>query len=124
MEAQTLSQMNIRLDGRLKTAGDAVLTEAGTNPTQLIRALWQKIAHGTADLRQVERVLGLRVQDESASENAATKLAAIRRGRTLFVEGLVKLGVDPTGAMPSSDVSDRDRYADALVERMQERGIW
>lgn len=124
MEAQTLSQMNIRLDGRLKTAGDAVLTEAGTNPTQLIRALWQKIAHGTADLRQVEHVLGLRVQDESASDGAATKLAAIRRGRELFAEGLVELGVDPMGAMQPSGGSDRDRYADALVERMQERGIW
>lgn len=124
MEAQTLSQMNIRLDGKLKTAGDAVLAEAGTNPTQLIRALWQKIAHGTADLHQVERVLGLRAQDETSSEDAATKLAAARRGRRLFAEGLTELGMDPALAVPPSDESDRDQYAEALIDRMQERGTW
>ena len=124
MTSQTLSQVNIRMDSRVKKEGDAVLAEEGTNPTQLVRALWQKIACGSADLHQVEEVLGLRVQSEATEGAASEKLAAMRRGRSLVTEGLAILGIDPARIEPLPDVFDRDLYTEALVDRMQERGLW
>ena len=59
MPPQAVSQMNVRMDTQLKNAGDKVLAEGDTTPTQLVRALWEKISRGTSDLRQVEEVLGI-----------------------------------------------------------------
>ncbi len=38
MPTQAVSQMNIRMDTQLKDAGDKVLAERNTTPTQLVRA--------------------------------------------------------------------------------------
>ena len=124
MPTQALSQMNIRLDSRVKKAGDVVLAEEGANPTTLVRALWQKIARGAADLHQVEEVLGLRTKSGSTQDATQEKLAVMRRGRALFAEGLISLGIDPARVSPPPDESDADLYAEALIDRMQERGLW
>ena len=124
MTTQVLSQLNIRLDSGVKRAGEAVLAKEGTNPTTLVRALWQKIARGAADLHQVEEVLGLRTKAETVGDDASEKLTAMRRGRALFAEGLTTLGIDPAHASPPPDTSDADLYAEALVDRLEERGLW
>lgn len=123
MTTQALSQLNVRLDSGVKKAGDVVLAEEGANPTTLIRALWQKIARGAADLHQVEEVLGLRAK-ETTEDAALKKLAAMRRGRALFAEGLTTLGIDPAYVSAPPEQSDVDLYAEALIDRMQERGLW
>lgn len=35
------TQMNVRLDAKLKAAGDAVLEQEGVTPSQAVRALWE-----------------------------------------------------------------------------------
>lgn len=34
------SQVNVRIDANMKTAGDAALAAAGITPTQAVRMLW------------------------------------------------------------------------------------
>lgn len=53
----TMAQVNIRMDSRLKSSGDAVLNRMGITPTQLIRAVWMKVARGTEALDQLVEVL-------------------------------------------------------------------
>lgn len=126
MTTQTLSQMNIRLDSDTKRAGDAVLAGAGVTPTELIRQLWQKVAQGADDLRQVEEVLaGASPAVITKQPASPDKLIAMRRGRELFAQGLRELGVDTANAARPVDAGDdRDTYVAALVDRMAERDVW
>ena len=51
MESST--QINIRMDRSLKEAGDAALAQIGLNPSQAVRALWEKASHRGKDLEEV-----------------------------------------------------------------------
>jgi antitoxin component of RelBE/YafQ-DinJ toxin-antitoxin module len=127
MPAQPIAQMNIRMSAQLKSAGDKVLAQAGVTPTHIVRALWKKISQGAADLSQVKEVLGIATQSDSSlpSANASTdKMDAMRRGRSLFAEGLATWGISESEVAPPEEASDTDRYAEAMVERMKERAVW
>ena len=41
-----VTQLNTRMDAQLKAAGDSTLDLYGISPSELIRALWAKIALG------------------------------------------------------------------------------
>ena len=126
MTTQTLSQMNIRLDSDTKRAGDAVLAGAGVTPTELIRQLWQKVAQGADDLRQVEEVLaGTSPAVITKQPASPDKLIAMQRGRELFAKGLRELGVSTATTLQFADAEDdRDTYVAALVDRMAGREVW
>ena len=53
----TMAQLNVRMEPELKCAGEAVLDRMGITSTQMIRALWMKIARGAQALDQVIEVL-------------------------------------------------------------------
>lgn len=55
--ATGLSQMNIRLDAQTKASGDAVLRRMSITPSELVRAVWAKIAEGVEGCEQVLAVL-------------------------------------------------------------------
>ena len=40
------SQLNVRMDSELRSAGDAVLERAGVTPAEVVRALWAKLSKG------------------------------------------------------------------------------
>ena len=124
MSSSALVQMNVRMQGRVKEAGDAVLAEAGTTPTQIVRALWEKISRGAADLQQVEEVLGMSAPSASSEDGMAYKLDAMRRGRALFAEGLATLNVRPSADVSQADVSSTEQYVEALTDRLRERDLW
>jgi hypothetical protein len=48
----------------------------------------------------------------------------MRRGRSLFAEGLATWGISESEVAPPEEASDTDRYAEAMVERMKERAVW
>ena len=53
----SLSQMNVRMESQLKVAGDNVLARMGVTPTQLVRAVWMKVAQGAEAFDQIVAVL-------------------------------------------------------------------
>lgn len=130
MAAQaSLSQMNVRLDRSLKTAGDKALMEQGITPTEFVRTLWEKIARSPADLRQIEEAIGaMSAENALIAPDASEKLMAMRRGRALFKDGLLALGISPEAASHDGNSSEAntctDAYAEALIERMREKGTW
>lgn len=132
---EATAQMNVRLSRTLKTAGDAALAEAGITPTELIRELWEKISHGVADVMQVRELLT--GQPEGRPSNGTTPLPSesssvavtLARGRALFDAGLAELGIQDAHLVQDADLvqntesSDAEAYAEALLERMRERGM-
>lgn len=61
MVSTTTSQLNVRMDAKLRAAGDAVLERVGVTPAEVVRALWAKIASG---VRECEQVLSAFVDKE------------------------------------------------------------
>ena len=53
MGLATTSQLNVRMDSELRSAGDAVLERVGITPAEVVRALWAKIARGVQECEQV-----------------------------------------------------------------------
>ena len=124
MPSQAVSQMNIRMDTQLKITGDTVLAEGNTTPTQLVRALWEKISRGTSDLRQVEEVLGISAPPAPSPCANASKLEAIQRGRDLFVQGLATWDIPEDAVIAHEECTDMDRYTEELIDRLRERDLW
>lgn len=122
--AQALSQMNIRMNKQLKDAGDKILAESGRTPTQIVRSLWEKISRGSADLQQVEEMLGNAGLEVPTHNTTTQKVEAMQRGRALFAEGLSNWGIHAGADVSRDDKSDTDLYIDALVDRMREKDLW
>ena len=62
------AQINVRLDARRKEAGDAALREVGISPSEIVRALWDKVAQRGQALQDVVDVLYASEDDEVALE--------------------------------------------------------
>lgn len=70
------AQINVRLDARRKEAGDAALREVGTSPSEIVRALWDKMAQRGQALQDVMNVLYANENDEGTLERER-KLALV-----------------------------------------------
>lgn len=55
--AATMATINVRLDGALKEAGDAALAEEGITVSQIVRALWRKLAERGKSVEELKRLL-------------------------------------------------------------------
>lgn len=70
------AQINVRLDARRKEAGDAALREVGISPSEIVRALWDKMAQRGQALQDVMNVLYANENDEGTLERER-KLALV-----------------------------------------------
>lgn len=117
MKAPT--QLNIRMDRSLKEAGDAALAQIGLNPSQAVRALWEKASRRGKDLEEVSVLL-------SEHSNRQTKDAGIadeglRASWTLVEDMLASHGMAYTPTNDSPD--DKAMLEEALYERLVDRGL-
>lgn len=117
MDAATLTQMNVRIDASLKTAGDEALSSIGYSPTQAVRTLWERAAQRGEQLEAVKRFLA----DDANSAPRNPKLEALEAGWQIIPEGLAALGIpNDSFANASTDISAL--YEAALIERAQQKG--
>lgn len=124
MSTPSVSQMNVRINSQVKNKGDGILAEAGITPTQIIRALWEKISLGIADLRQVEEVLNLPIAATETQMVDTNKVDAMLCGRSLFAKGLERWGISEEDVAPPEAGSNSELYTEALVDRLRERDLW
>ena len=112
-------QMNVRMSRSLKESGDESLALIGLGPSQAVRALWEKASRRGKDLEEVASLLA-----PPAPSCAVSKLdddnPAVR-GWAMMDEALRSLGIDPDE--PWSPIDDDEMLAEALSERMEERGL-
>lgn len=109
-------QLNARLDKDLKSSGDAALALIGLSPTQAVRALWEKAAKRGKDLEEIAQLLSPKAQSKPASEQEDP----VKQGWSFMEEAYASLGIDPSVIR---DYAHDELLADALEERMAERGL-
>lgn len=121
--AMSTTQMNLRIDARVKERGDAALARVGYSPSQVVRTVWEFAAAHIHDSRAVKDFLGQAgmQQDSDKRSRVEAKMAAL--------EGALALQVqleESTGLRHSAeflDVPDRQLRGEALFERWEERGL-
>lgn len=120
MGSATVTQMNVRIDASLKTAGDEALSSIGFSPTQAVRALWERAAQRGEQLEAVKRFLN----DGTAEASRNPKLDVLEAGWRIVPEGLAALGIsessftnDPLNELDASALREA-----AHLERARQKG--
>ena len=120
MSSMQTAQINVRIDRTLKEAGDAALASAGFSPSEAVRALWQKAAARGASLEEViaclRNELGQHPRDAEGCQ-----ADPFEENRWLVVERMKQIGVTDFATPVSSN--DDELYEQAMVERLQDRGL-
>ena len=121
MASAATAQINVRLPAGLKEQGDRGLREIGLSTTEAIRTLWNALAtRGEAFDRARSLLLG---ETEELGEASLAVDGPLERGWA-FVEAHVReLGLAGTPTAVGSVNTDEELLAEALGERMIERGV-
>lgn len=117
MEASV--QLNVRMDRSLKEAGDEALAQIGLNPSQAIRALWEKASRRGKDLEEVSALLCESDKRQAKDEGKADD--ALLTSWTLVEDMLTSYGMTYTSSDDRPD--DKAMLEEALHERLVERGL-
>lgn len=98
------TQMNARIDAALKEAGDTVLGNLGYTPSMAVRGFWRFIVNHQDDAAAVREIIEPAVATELSAE-AARKMSATSRLRSLYEQTAAELGIDGEDAsiLPSWD---------------------
>lgn len=116
MGKAAVQQLNVRLDARDKRDGEKVLSFVGSSATEVIRALFAKIARGAADYAEVMQVLRPHETEE------AVDTSIVSQGWSVANEFYATLGCD-VATMHMEDRNWDEVYADAMAEHFCEKGL-
>ena len=114
------AQLNVRLGAALKERGDAGLASIGLTASEAVRALWELASSGAQNLAALQRLLA----DAPAASPRAEALDAgdpLSEGKSLYAAALSQLGLE--AAPVDAGVSDKELLQDALLERLDEKGL-
>ena len=120
----TAAQLNVRMNPEVKAAGDSVLDLYGVSPSELIRALWEKISLGEEAFAQVMKALvatpAAGTRRTIDSELGTSNVASLIRQRQASFEH--ELGLDPATYIPLSMEELEDLVYEDYLEQLDERG--
>lgn len=123
MSQTSVAQINARLPRNLKEAGDEGLRALGLSPTDAIRALWTRLSSGGEDLENVRAFL-LGKDPDSTNPEIPFGQSDLAEGWRMVDASIMRLGIAaPKESSSWSSQDDNDMLAQALKERMQERGL-
>lgn len=113
------AQINVRLDAKLKAAGDRALAEAGFTPSKAVRILWEKAARGGEDLCELQAFLLDAACDAEEGALRAQRLALIDNIDDAAAQACANYGLrldwDALPPLSDEDVEDA-HYRDYLCE--------
>lgn len=111
-------QMNVRMDANLKKAGDEALASIGLTPTETVRMVWEAAADRKQGLAEIEKLSSAaRSSKQAASSQLHGGFADVWEAVDRFVKERGYAG------SPLPDLTDEELLEEALVERMEERGL-
>ena len=124
MSQTNIAQINARLPRELKESGDRGLQTLGISPTTAIRILWTRLSSGGEDLVRVKDFL-LGEAGETLGEDAASfNNSDVVEGWRLVERGIEQLNITAKPeTIPWTSQDDKDLVAQALEERMREKGV-
>ena len=115
--AQT--QMNIRIDERLKALGDGAFEAIGWTPSQAARALWRFAAEHEGNPRALKEECEKLASGDGRPDTGARSL--VEGSWAIVGRGLEACGIDAEAPAPGEDYDSlRER---SLNERLFERGL-
>lgn len=117
--SNTMAQVNVRMERKLKQRGDAALAEVGISPSDIVRALWNKVALRGAALDQVKRLLFSSDEVQVVPEDASP----VREGWALADEFYQSMGYD-LAQVPCTDQSWEELYKDAMDAHFARKGLY
>ncbi len=116
MATPAVQQLNVRLDANVKRNADEVLSFVGSSATEVIRALFSKIAGGAADYVEIMAVLCPKDKKDVAGESIVSE------GWSIADDFYRSIGYDPS-VTPAEERSWNEVYTDAMDEHFREKGI-
>lgn len=123
MAQAVTAQINVRLPYDLKATGDEGLRALGVSPSDAVRRLWTRLsAHGEELARTQAFLLG---EDQGKGEPAPSFAQSdLARGWRMVDDGIARLGIAASREKVSwSSSDDNDLVAQAMEDRMQNRGL-
>lgn len=114
-------QMNVRLNGALKERGDTALALMGYSPSDAVRAIWSLACGKGTGLSLLEAALkrGSEVA-AGVSQDAVNVCDVVSEGQLLYAAACARVGIT---APRAHGLSDEELLEQALVERLEERGL-
>lgn len=122
MSIEAMAQINVRLPRKLKDSGDAGLRRMGLSPSDAIRALWSRLSNPGTEFDAIRAMLlGNESNTPPKSTFDQSPIAQGWRQVDVYIE---RLGIS-MNTIPDEGhrASDEELLAQALEERMQERGV-
>lgn len=119
---ESVQQMNVRILGDLKARGDAELKKLGFSPSQAVRRMYEMITGTPAERERMAAALKLESELSEFQKEAQRKIAKGEELRQRIIDFDRAHGIMP-GTIPSykSNAELHEAYAEALMERMEER---
>lgn len=116
MGTQAVQQLNVRLNANVKRRAEDVIALADSSATEVIRALYTKIAGGAADYAEVMAVLCPSEGEEAVNDSV------VRGGWSIADEFYSSIGHDAS-IVPAEERPWDEVYANAMTEHFREKGI-
>ena len=112
-------QMNVRIDEKLKAAGDEVFSSIGLTPSQVVRQVWEFAAsHREAP----EIVAGaLQENDIPRTSEKERRVGRIRGASSVCAQLRERFGLKPPDKLEELDYHTLREQA--VYERMEKRGL-
>ena len=104
----TATQMNIRMDAALKSAGDLAIREGGSSPSEIVREVWGYAMRNRHKPQAIRRLLeflgGAEASRGSAGQgNPVDEIEEqVLRGPRLIEEYYRQMGISPSRLTPTS----------------------
>ncbi|MBR2835952.1 MAG: hypothetical protein IKE43_09645 [Coriobacteriales bacterium] len=117
-------QLNVRMSRELRDRGNAVLLGCGINPSEFVRAIWQKITKRGEDL---DRIIDAVYSQEPASKEVLEidESDSLVPGARLFETYLQAVGIhtDATGIIHRDNRSYDELLEEARADHYSEKGF-
>ena len=112
----------MRLPLELKESGDRGLRDLGLSPSDVVRALWRRLAERGESLEKIESLL---LEDERTKDGEVSSFgkSPIAEGWRLVDEGMREIGINAQSTTAPAQLDDNELLTQALEERMRERGL-
>ena len=114
------TQLNVRMGASLKERGDAGLASIGLTASEAVRALWELASSGAQNLAALQKLLA-DVPTSSLHREALDAEDPLSEGMGLYAAALSQLGLEVVSV--DVGVSDEELLHDALLERLEEKGL-
>lgn len=116
--ASKMVQLNVRVDAEVKKQAEEVMRLMGTTSSQLVRALYEKVASGARDYDEAAAVLTGEAREEQCDANPP-----LATGWAAADDFYRSLGYARAGDVPADNRTWQQVYDEAMLSHYQEKGL-